>query len=79
MPIPTYYLKDLLIDFMIDLPILTDWKSDSYNVILIIIDCLSKIVYYELVKIRINAAGLAKIIIIMVVRYYGIYESIMSD
>ena len=38
-------LKDLLIDFVIDLPILIDWKKNIYDLILIIINQLIKIVY----------------------------------
>ena len=40
------------------LPISTDWKGDSYNSILVIIDWLTKIVHYEPVKVTINAPQL---------------------
>ncbi len=36
-------------------------------------------VYYELVKIKINAPGLAKVIIDIVVHHYGVLESIVTD
>ena len=55
-------------DFVTGLPISTDWKRDSYDSILVIVDRLIKIVYHELVKIPINAPGLAEVIIDVVVR-----------
>ena len=54
-------------DFVTALPILTDWKGDSYNSILVIVDQLTKMVYYEPVKVTIDAPGLAEVIIDMVV------------
>ena len=38
-------------DFVTSLPISSDEKGDSYDSILVIIDRLTKIVYYEPVKI----------------------------
>ena len=49
-------------DFVTGLPISTDWKGDSYNSILVIVDRLTKMVHYESVKITINAPGLAEVI-----------------
>ena len=66
-------------DFITDLPILTDWKGDSYNLILDIVDRLTKMVYYNPVKVTINAPGLAGIIINVIVRYYGLSDSIVTD
>ena len=54
-------------DFITGLLISTDWKRDNYDFILVIIDRLTKVVYYKPVKITFNARGLAKIIINMVV------------
>ena len=54
-------------DFVIGLPISTDWKGDSYNFILVIIHWLTKMVHYKPVKITINAPGLAEVIIDVVV------------
>lgn len=53
--------------FVIRLPISTNWKGKNYDFILVIVDQLLKIVYYELLKITINVSGLVKIIIDMVV------------
>ncbi len=49
-------------DFVTSLPILVKWKSDSYNSILVIVNRLMKIVNYELVKVTIDAPGLAEVI-----------------
>ena len=53
--VPTYCWKDLSIDFVISLSILTDWKRDSYNSILVIVNWLTKIVHYKPVKVTIDA------------------------
>ena len=66
-------------DFVTGLPLFADWKGDSYDLILIIVDCLTKMVYYEPVKITINAPGLAEVIIDVVVRHHGLPDSIISD
>ena len=66
-------------DFVTRLPISTNWKGDTYNSILVIINWLTKMVYYEPVKVTINTFGLAKIILDMVVRHYDMRNSIVSD
>ena len=79
LPILTHLKKNLSIDFVIGFPILVNWKSNSYNLILVIIDRLTKKVYYELVKIMINAPDLAEVIINMVIYHYKILELIVMD
>ncbi len=79
MPVPTHRSKDLSIDFVTGLPISADWKGDSYGSILVVVDRLTKMIHYELVKITIDAPGLAKVIINVVVRYYRVPESIVTD
>ena len=69
----------MLIDFVTGLPISADWKGDSYNSILVIVDRLTKMVHYEPVKVTIDAPGLAEVIINMVVRHHGVPESIIID
>ena len=54
-------------DFITGLPISTNWKSESYDSILVIINRFMKMVYYKLVKIIINALALAEIILDMIV------------
>ena len=64
---------------MTGLSLFSDSKSDSYDSILVIVNWLTKMVYYKLVKVTIDASGLAKVIIDMVVRHYGLPDSIISD
>ena len=66
-------------DFVTGLPISTNWKGDSYDSILVIVDQLTKMVHYELVKIIINAPGFAEVIINIVARHHGLPNSIMTD
>ena len=66
-------------DFVTGLPISTDWKGDSYDSILVIVDRLTKMVHYEPVKITIDAPGLAEVIIDVVVRHHGLPDSIVTD
>ena len=79
LPIPTHRWKDLLMDFVTGLPILTDWKGDSYDSILLIVNRLTKMVHYEPVKVTINAPGLAEVIIDVVVRHHGLPDSIVTN
>ena len=66
-------------DFVIGLPILANKKSDSYNLIFVIVDQLIKIVYYELIKVMINIVGLGKVIINMVIYHHRVLKSIVID
>ncbi len=79
MPVPTHWWKNLSINFVTGLPISADWKSDSYDSILIIVDQLTKMVYYVLVKVTIDTPSLAKMIIDMVVCHHADLESIVTD
>ena len=66
-------------DFVTGLPLSADWKDDSYDSILVIVDYLTKIVHYKPVKVTIDAPGLAEVIIDVVVRHHGLPDSIISD
>ena len=66
-------------DFVTGLPLFADWKGDSYDLILVIVDRLTKMVHYEPVKVTIDAAGLAEVIINMVVWHHSLPDSIISD
>lgn len=66
-------------NFIIDLLILADWKSDSYDLILVTIDKLTKMIHYELIKVMINTPGLAKVIIIVIICYHKVVQSIVTD
>ena len=54
-------------DFVMGLLVSTNWKGESYDSILIIIDWLTIMVHYELVKVTIDALGLTGVILDMVV------------
>ena len=56
-----------------------DWKEDSYDSILVIVNRLTKMVHYKPVKITINALGLAKVIIDVVVGHHNLPDSIITD
>ena len=79
LPVPTHCWKDLSMDFVTELPISTDWKDDSYNSILVIVDRLTKMVYYEPVQVMIDTPGLAEVILDVVVRHHGLPDLIVSD
>ena len=66
-------------NFLTELLILTDWKSESYNLILVIINQLTKIVYYKPIKIITNTLGLTKVKIDVVVRHYRLLDSIITN
>lgn len=65
--------------FVIGLPISTNWKSNSYDSIFIIIERLNKMVYYKSIKITINILGLATIMINIIVQPHGFFDSIISN
>ena len=65
--------------FVTGLPILTNWKWDSYNSILLIVDRLTKMVHYEPVEITINAPAFAVVIINVVVCHHDLPDSIVTD
>ena len=79
LPVPTHQWKDLLMDFVTGLPLSADWKGDSYDSILVIVDRLTKMVHYEPVKVIIDVPGLVEVIIDVVVRHHGLPHSIISD
>ena len=70
LPVRTHQWKNLLMDFVTGLPVSINWKRDSYNSILVIVDRLTKRVPYKPVKITLNASGLAKVIIDIVVCHH---------
>ena len=79
LPVPIHRWKDLSMDFVTGLPVSTDWKGESYDSILVIVDRLTKMVHYEPVKVTIDTPGLAEVILDVVVRHHGLPDSIVSD
>ena len=66
-------------EFAMYLLLFTNWKRDSYDLILVTVNRLTKMVHYKLVKVTINAPRLAKVIIDVVVQHFGLPNSIISD
>lgn len=56
-----------------------DYKDNSYNLILVIIDYLSKMTPYKPVKVIINIIGLTKFITNIMIKYHSFFKSIISD
>ena len=79
LPILTHQWKNLSMDFLTGLPVSINWKGDSYNSILVIVDWLTKMVHYKPVQITLDAPGLAEIIIDMLVHHHGLSDSIITD
>ena len=53
------------------LPVSTNWKAKNYDLILVIVDKLIKIVNIKPVKITIDAQSFAEVIIDVVVQHHG--------
>lgn len=66
---------DLVIAFLV----LTNYKDEIYNFILIIVNQLIKIIYYKPVKVIINTSSLAKINFDVVMQHYGFFDCIVTD
>ena len=54
-------------DFVIGLPQSADWRGNDYDLILVIVNRLTKMIHYEPVQTTITALALAKIILNIVV------------
>ncbi len=67
------------IDLVKDLLISTNWKSENYKFILMIVNYLTKIVYYKPIKITIDIPGLVEVIINVVMRHHSILKLIIID
>ena len=61
------------------LPISTDEKGDSYDIIFVIVNWLVNIVYNKPIKIIIDILSLAKVIIGVVMRHHGFPDSIVIN
>ena len=79
LPVPIHWWKDFSIDFVTGLSISINWKGESYDSILVIVNRLTKMVYYEPVKVTINTPRPAEVIIDVVVQYYGLPNSIVTN
>ena len=68
-----------MIDFLTSLPILTHYKRNSYNSILVIVDRPTKMIYYKSVNIAIDLLGLIKVLINIIVYHYGLLDLILTN
>ena len=64
---------------MTGLPLSTDWKSDNYDSIFVIVNWLTKMVHYKPVKVTIDALGPAKVILDVLIQHHSLLDSIISD
>lgn len=62
-----HYEKKLLKDFVTSLLNSTNWNNKTYNLIIFIINQLTKIVYYKAVKVIIYVFSFLKVIIYIVI------------
>ena len=65
-------------DFITGILILANWKDNNYNLILVIINQRIIMIYYKPIKVTINALGLAKAIINVVVHHHEVLELIVT-
>lgn len=70
----TYQWKDFSMDFIIGLPVFTNWKGKTYDLILVIVNRFTKMVYYKLLNITIDVFGLTKVIIDKIMQYNGLLD-----
>ena len=66
-------------NFIMKLPQSANQKSNNYNLILIIIDSLIKIIYYKLVQMIITIPILIEVIFNIIVEYYGLLNPIIRN
>ena len=74
LPIPKGVWQDLSMDFIEGLP-----KSQGYNVILVVVDRLTKFVHFLLVKHPYIAHSIAQIFLDSVVKLHGIPRTIVTN
>ena len=65
-------------DFVTALLILTNWKGDSYDLILVVVNLLIKMIHYKLVKVTIDVLRLNEVIIDVIVRHHELLDSIVT-
>ena len=66
-------------NFVTGLPQSADWRGDGYDLILVIVNRLTKMVHYKPLQTTITALALAEVILNVVVQHHGLPDSIVSD
>lgn len=56
-----------------------NWQKKKYNLIFVVIDWFTKIIYYKPILIIINMKLLAQILIKMVTKYHSLLDSIVTN
>ena len=74
LPIPAGAWQDMLMDFIEGLP-----KSEGYEVIMVVVDRLTKYAHFLPLKHPYTTAGVARIFLDTVVKLHGFPQSIVSD
>lgn len=77
--ISSYWCKDLFMDFVTELPVSINWKGKIFNLILVIVERLTKMVYYKRVQIIIDTFSFLKVIINIIVRHHSLLDLIVSN
>lgn len=71
--------KNVFRNFIMSTLIWKNWKKNNYNSILVIINLLFKMIYYEPVKRTINIISSEKIIINLIITNYDLSNFIISN
>jgi hypothetical protein len=74
LPIPEGVWRDLSMDFIEGLP-----KPNGYNIILVVVDRLTKFAHFVALKHPYTAATVAKVFLDNVVKLHGLPNSIVTN
>ena len=75
----THKWKDLSMDFIRRLSKSEDWRRVKYDLILVIVDPLTKMIHYKPVLTTLNAKQLAEVLIKAIFKYYSLPDSIITN
>lgn len=79
LPVPEFKWVNLTKNFIISLPSSPDWTSTKFNLILVVVDCLTKMVHYISVLKTMTAKALVKVLIWEIVKFHDLPSSIVMD
>jgi hypothetical protein len=75
LPIPTWKWEDISMDFIVGLP----RTAKGYDSIWVIVDRLTKIAHFLLVRIKYTVATYAELYIARILSFHGVPKTIVSD